>query len=177
MATVPPQELNEHTSSTSTETNSPSAAFSPIRTEFGGSPEDPEKQQAETEDNNDENVSSTLLRRLSTTKSGVSGEKDEEWAEIQRLMSRMFGRQRQEQSEEEKTRHVGVIWKNLTVKGVGLGAALQPSVGDVFLGLPRMLKGLFTRGRKGAGKSAPVKTILNDFTVSKWFLPCHFTRL
>lgn len=169
MATVSPQEPNEHTSSSSTKTNSP-PAFSPIRTEFD-STEDPEKQKAKTE-NNDENVSRTLLRRLST-KSGVSGEKDEEWAEIQRLMSRMFGRQRQEQSEEEKTRHVGVIWKNLTVKGVGLGAALQPSVGDVFLGLPRMLKGLLTRGRKGAGKSAPVKTILNDFTVSKCFLPCH----
>ncbi|QKX59307.1 uncharacterized protein TRUGW13939_06439 [Talaromyces rugulosus] len=159
MATASPQEPNEH-SSGSSETKSPTG-FSPIRTGTYTT-EDPEKQETNPE-NTDQTISNTLLRQLST-RSGISGEKNEEWAEIQRLMSRMFGRQRQAQSEEEKTRHVGVIWKNLTVKGVGLGAALQPSVGDVFLGLPRLLKGLLSRGRKGAGKSAPVKTILNDFT-------------
>jgi hypothetical protein len=171
MATASPQEPNGHSSS-STETKSP-VGFSPIRTGTDTT-EDPEKQET-TPENTDRNISDTLLRQLST-RSGVSGEKNEEWAEIHRLMSRMFGRQRQAQSEEEKTRHVGVIWKNLTVKGVGLGAALQPSVGDVFLGLPRLLKGLFTRGRKGARKSAPVKTILNDFTASD-VLPCHYSSL
>lgn len=153
------RDVNEHRSASS-ETTSP-AVFSPIRT--GRDSTD-----GENPEPNDIVNEHSLLRRLSTKSSrgGAAGDKDEEWAEIQRLMSRMFGHQRQEQSEEEKTRHVGVVWKNLTVKGVGLGAALQPSVGDVFLGLPRMLKGIFTRGRKGAGKSAPVKTILNDFTVS-----------
>lgn len=86
-------------------------------------------------------------------------------AEIERLMSRMFGAGRQAHSEEEKTRHVGLIFKHLTVKGVGLGAALQPTTGDILLGLPRLLKGLFTRGPRGAtaGKP-PTRTILNDFS-------------
>lgn len=48
--------------------------------------------------------------------------------------------------------------------GMGVGAALQPSVGDVFLGLPRFLKNLVTRGpRKAAGKP-PVRTIIDDFS-------------
>jgi ATP-binding cassette subfamily G (WHITE) protein 2 (SNQ2) len=83
--------------------------------------------------------------------------------EINKLMSRMFGKTRQANSEDEKTRHVGVVWKNLTVKGMGLGAALQPTTGDIFLGLPRFIKNLFTKGpRKAAGKP-PVRTIINDF--------------
>lgn len=102
------------------------------------------------------------LARRQTTNSLGRHQSNEDWSEIQRLMSRMFGRERQEHSEEEKTRHSGVIWKNLNVKGAGLGAALQPTVGDIFLGLPRLVKGLLTRGRKGV----PVKTILHDFTVS-----------
>jgi len=50
---------------------------------------------------------------------------DQEQAEIEKLMSRMFGQARQKDSEEEKTRHVGLVFRNLTVKGMGLGAALQ----------------------------------------------------
>ncbi|KAF2423406.1 hypothetical protein EJ08DRAFT_596084 [Tothia fuscella] len=86
-----------------------------------------------------------------------------EQEEINKLMSRMFGKTRQANSEEEKTRHLGVVWKNLTVKGMGLGAALQPTTGDIFLNLPRFLKNLFAKGpRKAAGKP-PVRTIINDF--------------
>ncbi|KAK5133859.1 hypothetical protein LTR08_007190 [Meristemomyces frigidus] len=110
------------------------------------------------------------LSRRNTNRSGgplsrAATEHDgDDLAEINRLMSEMFGRTRQENSEEEKTRHVGVVFKNLTVKGMGLGAALQPTFGDLFLGLPRALKGLFTKGpRKAAGKP-PVKTIINDFS-------------
>ncbi|GAD93684.1 hypothetical protein PVAR5_2298 [Paecilomyces variotii No. 5] len=108
-----------------------------------------------------------LAQVISRRRTNASGhENDEDWAQIEKLMSRMFGRERQANSEEEKTRHLGVVWKNLTVKGLGLGAALQPTNGDIFLGLPRLIKGLLTRGRKGAGTAkAPVKTILNDFTV------------
>ncbi|KAL8814211.1 MAG: hypothetical protein Q9223_006549 [Gallowayella weberi] len=87
----------------------------------------------------------------------------EEQAEIERLMSRMFGQNRQEQSEDEKTRHIGLIFKNMTVKGMGLGAALQPTLSDVFLGLPRLLSKLFSKGKSVSGKP-PVRTILNDFT-------------
>ncbi|KAL1877291.1 ATP-binding cassette transporter snq2 [Paecilomyces lecythidis] len=110
-----------------------------------------------------DNELSQVISRRRTNASGH--ENDEDWAQIEKLMSRMFGRERQANSEEEKTRHLGVVWKNLTVKGLGLGAALQPTNGDIFLGLPRLIKGLLTRGRKGAGTAkAPIKTILNDFT-------------
>lgn len=88
---------------------------------------------------------------------------NEELAEIERLMSRMFGRNRQAQSEEEQTRHVGLVFKNLTVKGMGLGAALQPEVADIFLGLPRKLAALLSRGKNIKGKP-PIRTIINDFT-------------
>ena len=88
---------------------------------------------------------------------------DDEQQEINRLLSRMFGHTRQD-SEEEKTRHVGVIFKHLTVKGTGLGAALQPTVGDFFLGLPRFLTGLLGSGPKKVSRKPPVKTILDDFS-------------
>jgi ATP-binding cassette subfamily G (WHITE) protein 2 (SNQ2) len=104
------------------------------------------------------------LSKRRTNASGVSNpEHDEEQAEIERLMSRMFGKGRQNNSEEEKTRHVGVVFKNLTVKGVGLGAALQPTIGDIFLGLPRKIGALFSRN-KSVGASTPIRTILNNFS-------------
>jgi hypothetical protein len=114
----------------------------------------------------DEDGAARTSSRRSTHASGHDI-KGEEWAQIERLISRMFGSERKANSEEEKTRHVGVVWKNLTVKGVGLGAALQPTNGDIFLGLPRLIKQLFTRGRKGVGGGKPpIRTILDDFTVS-----------
>ena len=85
---------------------------------------------------------------------------NEEMAEIERLMSRMFGRNRQAQSEDEQTRHVGLVFKNLTVKGMGLGAAMQPEVSDFFLDIPRQLASLFSKGRS----KPPIRTIINDFT-------------
>lgn len=88
----------------------------------------------------------------------------EEREEINKLMSRLFGNTRQQNSEEERTRHHGVIFKHLTVKGMGVGAALQPSVGDIFLNIPRFLKNLVTYGpRKAAGKP-PVRTLIDDFS-------------
>ncbi|KAI4118193.1 MAG: hypothetical protein LQ345_001713 [Seirophora villosa] len=87
----------------------------------------------------------------------------EEQAEIERLMSRMFGQNRRANSEEEKTRHVGLVFKNLTVKGMGLGAALQPTLSDPFLGLPRLLSKLFSKGQSASSKP-PIRTILNDFS-------------
>lgn len=89
---------------------------------------------------------------------------DDERAEINRLVSRMFGNTRQESSEEERTRHKGVIFRDLTVKGMGLGAATQPTTGDFFLGLPRFLGNLFTKGpRRAAGKPA-VRTLIDGFS-------------
>lgn len=111
----------------------------------------------------------TLSRRKSNRSGGMSRAPTQdphdlaEQEEINRLMSRMFGKTRQENSEEEKTRHVGVVWKGLTVKGMGLGAALQPTAGDIFLGLPRFLKSLVSKGPKKAGGKPPVRKIINDF--------------
>lgn len=108
------------------------------------------------------------LSRRNTQRSALSRvpteHDEEEQAEIERLMSRMFGKTRQAQSEEEKTRHVGVVFKNLTVKGMGLGAALQPTFGDVFLDLPRWIGKFFSKGPRKAASKPPVKTILNDFS-------------
>ena len=107
-----------------------------------------------------------ILSKRRTNKDDDDNTPGGERAEIQRLMSRMFGRDRQAQSEDERTRHVGLSFKGLTVKGMGLGAALQPSVGDFLLGIPRLIKGLFTRRRyslgAGTGKH-PVRTLLDDF--------------
>lgn len=101
---------------------------------------------------------------LSKTNTGVSGTSQEEDDEINNLMSKMFGHTRQESSEEEKTRHHGVIFKNLTVKGMGVGAALQPSVGDIFTGPFRFAKNLLTKGPKKTTGKPPVRTLLDDFS-------------
>ncbi|GIK06980.1 hypothetical protein Aspvir_002633 [Aspergillus viridinutans] len=109
----------------------------------------------------DDHVNRVLSRRQ--TSHGSKGAED--MAQIAKLMSRMFGKERKSVSDEEKTRHAGVIWKGLTVKGVGLGAALQPTNADIFLAVPRFIKGLLTRGRKGIGAGhQPLRTILDDFT-------------
>ncbi|KAJ5825703.1 CDR ABC transporter [Penicillium riverlandense] len=111
----------------------------------------------------DEELARTLSQRRSYA-SGHEGAGDD-WAQIQRLISRMFGHERKGNSEEEKTRHVGVVWKNLTVRGLGLGAALQPTNGDIFLGLPRLIRRLLTRrGTGNSGEKPSVRTILDDFT-------------
>ncbi|KAI2473412.1 ABC-2 type transporter [Annulohypoxylon bovei var. microspora] len=105
-----------------------------------------------------------LFQALTRRRSTASGaESQDEHDEIERLMSRMFGQARQQHSEEEKTRHAGVIFRNLTVKGVGLGASLQPTLGDVFLGLPRFLNNLFTKGPKAAFAKPPVRELLSNF--------------
>ncbi|KZF21113.1 hypothetical protein L228DRAFT_222166 [Xylona heveae TC161] len=120
-----------------------------------------------------------LFRALSRRKTNQSGNEgpdekgndsmledmgEEELVEVERLMSRMFGRTRQAHSQDEKTRHVGVIFRNLTVKGMGIGAALQATNGRLLLGPFRFLKNVITKGpRKAAGKP-PVRTLLDNFT-------------
>lgn len=101
---------------------------------------------------------------LSKTNTGLSGRSQEEDDEIDNLMSKMFGHTRQASSEEEKTRHHGVIFKHLTVKGMGVGAALQPSVGDIFTGPFRFAKNLVTKGPKKTTGKPPVRTLLDDFS-------------
>ena len=139
----------------------PSHEFAPNRTA-------PSKESEEVSSDS-ELSEAQLSQTISRRRSHASGHEGEEWAQIERLISRMFGHERKATSEEEKTRHVGVIWRNLTVKGLGLGAALQPTNGDILLGLPRLIKRLLTKGRKGTGAGKPeLRTILNDFSVSFW---------
>lgn len=141
--------------------------FAPIRT---NRPQRPGTTQRASSRMAEDDIFRALSRRM-TNQSGRQGSYmtedelsgvEEEKAEIERLMSRMFGKTRQAHSEDEKTRHVGLVFKNLTVKGMGLGAALQPTLSGPFLALPRLLKGLL--GGKKAGRKPPVRTILNDFT-------------
>lgn len=134
-------------------------------------PERPKLQSKKSAPMTEDDLFRVLSRRKTTqsisrvnTGASTIDQDDEEQQEINKLMSRMFGRTRQAQSEEEKTRHLGVLWKNLTVKGAGVGSALQPSVGDIFLNPGRFVKNLFASGpRKAAGKP-PVRTILDDFS-------------
>ncbi|KAI1334283.1 ABC-2 type transporter-domain-containing protein [Xylariaceae sp. FL0016] len=132
-------------------------AFEPIKSQT----ERPSlsKKQSTIRDEND------LFRVLSRRRTGTSTveEDQEEHDEVERLMSRMFGANRQKQNEDEANRHSGVIFRNLTVKGAGLGASLQPTVGDLFLGLPRFIKNLLTKGPKAATGKPPVRELLSSF--------------
>lgn len=102
-------------------------------------------------------------RRTNASTPAEKEEENEDNEELDRLMSRIFGQKRQQQSEEEKTRHSGVVFRNLTVRGVGLGSSLQPTVGDFFLGLPRKLGKLFTQGPKAAMAKPPVRDLISNF--------------
>lgn len=135
--------------------------YAPIKATPSSKPQRPGLKQGGSKVMTEDDLFRVLSRRR-TNQSGGDASDVEEQAEIERLMSRMFGKNRQANSEEEKTRHVGLVFKNLTVKGMGLGAALQPTLSDPFLGLPRLLMALL-RGKKATGKP-PVRTILNDFT-------------
>lgn len=100
----------------------------------------------------------SLSHRMTTQ--SEKGSTNEEMEEINRLLTEMFGKERREHSEEEKTRHVGVVFKNLTVKGAGLGAAVQPTLSGPFY----FFKTLFTKGPKAAKHKPPVRTLIDDFS-------------
>lgn len=116
-----------------------------------------------------------LARVRSHRRSHVSdreGGGREDWLQIEKLISRMFGQERRATSEEERTRHVGVVWRNLTVKGVGLGAAIQPTNGLLLMRLPRLIIRSLSRFKKGTGPvKPPIRIILDDFTVSLFMPP------
>ncbi len=163
----PHRSMSTISSSTASTERSPAektaeSRYEPLKaapTAQDGRPDFPTRKSIQTEED--------LFRVLSKRRTSASGKSDadlqEESDEIERLMSRMFGQARQQNSEEEKTRHSGVVFRNLTVKGVGLGASLQPTVGDIFLGLPRTIKTLFRRGAKAASGKPPVRDLLSNF--------------
>ncbi|CCX04269.1 ABC-2 type transporter-domain-containing protein [Pyronema domesticum] len=99
-----------------------------------------------------------LIRTLSRRGAGANPADNEE---IENLLSKIFGENRQQNSAEEQTRHVGVVFKDLTVKGLGLGAALMPTNGDLFLGPLRGIRDLVS-GNKTKGPQ--VRTLLHEFT-------------
>ena len=144
--------------------------YAPIKTTTSSKQQRPEIASKGSKKMTEDDLFRVLSRRKTNTSDRQgsylteeeASEVEEEQAEIERLMSRMFGKDRQAHSEEEKTRHVGLVFKNLTVKGVGLGAALQPTLSDPFLGLPRLIQGLLS-GKKAVTKP-PLRTILHDFT-------------
>ncbi|KAI2771809.1 ABC-2 type transporter-domain-containing protein [Daldinia loculata] len=130
--------------------------FEPIKS----TTDQPKLERKESEAKTEDDLFRALSRRRSLTSNAESqGENDE----VERLMSRMFGQARQQHSEEEKTRHAGVIFRNLTVKGAGLGASLQPTVGDIFLDLPRFLWNLVTKGPKAAAGKPPIRELISNF--------------
>jgi len=103
---------------------------------------------------------SLTQRWTDQSKENRQGGHQEEMEEIQRLLTQMFGKERREHSEEEKTRHVGLVWDHLTVKGAGMGAAVQGTLATPY----HKLKTLFTKGPKAMKSKPPVRTIIDDFT-------------
>lgn len=137
------------------------AEFAPLRTRNTENEKPPLERNRTIQ--TEEDIFRVLSRRRTNATASSDAQQEEESQEIERLMSRLFGRARQEHSEEEKTRHSGVVFRDLTVKGAGLGASLQPTVGDIFLGLPRALKNLFTKGAKAATAKPPVRELISHF--------------
>ncbi|KAH8179132.1 ABC-2 type transporter domain-containing protein [Sarocladium implicatum] len=150
-----------NTSTTPSDNLKDSPELEPIKTTRSNAerPNLEKKKSVQTEDD----LFRALSRRRTSVTNRSQAEEEEESEEIDRLMSRMFGRARQEQSEEEHTRHSGVVFRDLTVKGVGLGASLQPTVGDIFMGLPRTIKNLFSKGPRAARGKPPVRELISHF--------------
>ncbi|KAK8157656.1 LOW QUALITY PROTEIN: ABC-2 type transporter-domain-containing protein [Phyllosticta citrichinensis] len=94
-----------------------------------------------------------------STQSANENTKEQEG--LDRLLSRLFGKTRQECPKEEKTRHLGLVFQNLTVDGCGVNIALQPTVADIFLAIPRSIGNTAT---KTAQHTALPPPIIDDFT-------------
>ncbi|KAI5455964.1 ABC-2 type transporter-domain-containing protein [Mariannaea sp. PMI_226] len=133
----------------------------PIRADRSNDSQSPSNLEKKSSSVRDENA---LFHALSTRRSNTTGVLDAgdegEQQEIERLLSRIFGQARQAHS--QGSRHSGVIFRDLTVRGVGLGASLQSTVGDFFLGLPRKLTKLFTKGVKAAFAVPPVRELISN---------------
>ncbi|KAL1388614.1 ABC-2 type transporter-domain-containing protein [Phyllosticta capitalensis] len=109
----------------------------------------------------------SLSLRYSTSQGSWSSTQSkystQEQNDIDRLLARLFGQMRQECSEEEKTRHLGIVFQNLTVEGSGATAVLQPTVADIFLAGPRAIRNAITaRATHAIGRKK--RAIIDDFT-------------
>ena len=154
------------TSSDSSESNlfDKNGHYAPIKTKKNESVR-PRLASQESRQKTEQEIFQVISQKRRSLQGSVmsAAEEEEEQEQIRRLMSRIFGATRQQNSEDEKTRHVGVVFKNVTVKGMGLGAALQPTLGDPFAAPFRLIKGLLTNPRQAGGKP-PVRTLLNNFS-------------
>lgn len=185
---LPASEVPPHSPSSSTDTISPRASIS-SSADVPAQPKDiearqfgsisqpfsanPDRKYASGDDDairlaptrtNEEQLFQTLSRRRTSHSAPVTGPTiDELNPEIEQLLSRIFGHSRQDASQEERSRHLGVVFRDLTVRGLGIGASLQPTVSDIFLGPLRALAGLVA----GSGLHRPaVRTLIHGFTGS-----------
>lgn len=158
---LPRAESTEEKRKSASSANNDEPIFAPIKSHTEN--EKPPLEKRKSHRTEDDLFRVLSRRRTNASTPAEKEEENEDHEELDRLMSRIFGQKRQEQSEEEKTRHSGVIFRNLTVRGVGLGSSLQPTVGDFFLGLPRKLGKLFTQGPKAAMAKPPVRDLISNF--------------
>ena len=112
---------------------------------------------------------SRSLARAQTTATSEGGdvEKAEEDADDFQLDAFMKEGHFEKRTEGRSAKKVGVIYKNLTVKGVGAGATFVKTVPDAILGTfgPDLYR-LVTRFIPflKIGRGAPTRTLINDFT-------------
>jgi len=112
---------------------------------------------------------SRSLARAQTTATSEGGdvEKAEEDADDFQLDAFMKEGHFEKRTEGRSAKKVGVIYKNLTVKGVGAGATFVRTVPDAVLGTfgPDLYR-LITRFMPSLkiGRGAPTRTLINDFT-------------
>jgi ATP-binding cassette, subfamily G (WHITE), member 2, SNQ2 len=100
-----------------------------------------------------------LVRRLSRRTTGApSPDDDGHEAELADIMGGIFGRA---DGDISKRKHVGVIWKRLKVKGIGVGVTMNETFGGTFLLPFKKLKMLISH-RKPA--ESVQRTILHDFS-------------
>jgi ATP-binding cassette, subfamily G (WHITE), member 2, SNQ2 len=60
-------------------------------------------------------------------------------------------------------RHSGVVFRNMTVKGTRRNIRLQPTVGDILLGVPRAIKTLCTKSLTSTASESPPRELLSHF--------------
>ncbi len=96
------------------------------------------------------------VSKVTTGNSLVQSEHDDR--EIDNLIGTMFG---DDHETEGNARHRGVVFTDLTVKGVGVGATLGGTVGSLFYGPFETLYKLMTKGKKAV--VSPIRILLHSF--------------
>ena len=96
-----------------------------------------------------------LMRAFShRTRTGISLTESQQEAELRALMGDIF-------DDAESRKAVGVIWKNLSVKGVGIGVSMNQTFGGLFLTPFRKIHAKISHR---IDPSRAQRTLLHDFT-------------